>query len=129
MVYSVQSWRQRPETPGDLAVIEELPAEQTRSAERLKAVLEADRWIRAQPTEVLLRARDFARGCGFATVISGRTDFIPWRHDGHGLVLPFELIKAVLATREHVPNLIERKHKRLASAAQKRGQRPPRPRR
>ena len=120
--------RQRPETPGDGAVLAALPEQEALSAARQKAVVDAEKWIRAQPTAVLMRALDVARGSGFATLVSGGSEFVPWRHTS-GLVLSRELLKAALATREHMPNLVERKHKRLASAAQKRGERPPRSRR
>jgi hypothetical protein len=120
--------QQRAETPGDMAVLDALPQQEQQSAARAKALSDAEAWIKAQPTHALLNALNAARVSGFATLVSGGSELVPRRHTS-GLVLPFAMIKAVLASREHVPNLVERKVKRLASAAQKRGERPPRSRR
>jgi hypothetical protein len=118
---------QRADTPGDLAVLAALPAQEAESSARLQNRFDAEAWLHVQKTPVLLEALHAARGSGFATLL--RDGFT--LHPGRGGKLWFTVgqIKEVLKTREHVPNLVERRQRRLTRLSLRRGERAPRPRR
>jgi len=121
--------RRRAATPGDVAALAAVEAATTASAERAAARRERLAWLDRQPTPYLLNLLQAARPSGFASWMN--FEIYAGAMGDPNRTFSLDEIKAILATREHVPNRAEREAARRtrATSARKQRQRPPPPRR
>lgn len=120
--------RQQAETPGDIAAIVAAEGQTQASAARAVANRARLEHLHRCSTQRLLALLVYARTCGEVTVIAGGDGIAGGRVEGEALWWSADELKAVLATREHIPSSRERKRTRQLRAAVARAgrSRPPR---